>query len=75
MNFFNPSTTEGALVIGIIAGVVSGIILGFFTGTKYERMKTSKSKISQKGNGNVAIQNSKIARDLNVRERENNPKR
>ncbi|MGG1601145.1 hypothetical protein [Paenibacillus naphthalenovorans] len=72
MDFFNPSTTEGALVIGIIAGVISGAILGFFSGTKYEKMKISKSKISQKGNGNVAVQNSKIERDLNVRDRKSN---
>lgn len=57
----DPSSTTGALIIGIIAGLISGIILGFLSGRTYEQQKISKSKINSNGN-NVIIQNSEISR-------------
>lgn len=53
-DFFNPSTTVGALVIGIIAGLISGIIIGFFTG------KATTIKNLTKGNNSPIITNSSI---------------
>ncbi|MBU3187659.1 hypothetical protein [Clostridium estertheticum] len=51
-NLLNPSTTIGALFIGILAGIVSGFILGFFTGKKYV--------MSTKGENSPIINNSKV---------------
>ena len=67
MNFFDPSTLEGALTIGVVAGLISGAVIGFFSGKAYE--KKTKSHIKQEGNGNVALQNSQVGRDLFVREK------
>ncbi len=35
MNFLDPSTVHGALIIGIIGGLISGAIIGFFSGKTY----------------------------------------
>jgi uncharacterized membrane-anchored protein YhcB (DUF1043 family) len=53
-DILNPSTTMGALVIGVIAGIISGIFLGFFTGKVYERKRITKTmnKLNIKGNRN-----------------------
>ncbi|WP_270659323.1 hypothetical protein [Paraclostridium bifermentans] len=52
-DFFNPSTTIGALFIGIIAGLISGIIIGFFTGKA-----TTINKLKTKGDNSPIINNS-----------------
>lgn len=72
VDFFNPSTLEGSLTIGIIAGLISGAVIGFFSGRVYEKNSIVKSNIKQKGNGNVAIQNSKVGRNVYVREEKDN---
>lgn len=54
MNFLDPSTVHGALIIGIIGGLISGTILGFFSGKTYVK----KAKNKTKGDGNIIIQNS-----------------
>lgn len=60
MNFLDPSTVHGALIIGIIGGLISGAILGFFSGKTYEKNVVKKAKNKIKGDGNIIIQNSKI---------------
>ena len=60
MSILDPSTIQGALIIGIIAGIISGIILGFFSGRVYERKIIKKSKSNIKGNNNTVIQDSDI---------------
>lgn len=53
--FFNPSTTIGSLVIGVIAGLISGLIIGFFTGKA-----TTINKMKTKGSNSPIINNSSI---------------
>jgi uncharacterized protein YneF (UPF0154 family) len=55
IKLFNPSTTTGALVIGIISGLISGIILGFFSGKKY-----AYTKLTTKGDSSPIIHSSEI---------------
>ncbi|WP_124113500.1 hypothetical protein [Paenibacillus xylanexedens] len=74
MNFLNPSTLEGALAIGITAGLISSVIVAVFKSKAREKNGEVKSIIEQKGNGNMAIQNSKIGRDVHVREEQDNTK-
>jgi uncharacterized protein YneF (UPF0154 family) len=38
-DLLDPSTTLGALIIGVISGLISGLLLGFFTGKKYQTNK------------------------------------
>lgn len=60
MNFLDPSTVHGALIIGIIGGLISGAILGFFSGKTHEKNVVKKAKNKIKGDRNIVIQNSEI---------------
>lgn len=62
IDLFNPSTTIGSLLIGIISGLISGLILGFFTGKKYET-----NKFTTKGNQSPIIHSSDIK--VNIHDR------
>lgn len=73
MNFFDPSTTEGSLTLGILGGLISGAIIGFFSGRGYEKMNHIKKKIKQRGNENIAIQDSNIGGEFGVKKGGNNP--